>query len=84
MISYRKTYLDPDYRKDPKTDLFCCRCQKDIKTKTHRVVHLIEGGMWILHPEDEHLYESDNGDCGWFPIGNDCAKQVGLEFTKKV
>ena len=44
------------------------------------MVHVIDGGGTLLHPADEHLYESDAGDCLWLPIGSDCAKQLGLEW----
>lgn len=78
----RKKYLDADYRKDPKTDLFCCKCQRDIRNKSnYRMVHIVDGGHMVLHPEDEALYVSDGGDMYFFPIGPDCARQIGLEWT---
>lgn len=80
----RTTFLDPDYRKDPKTDLFCCKCQRDIKPESaYRWVHIIDGGMTVLHPESEAEYQSDAGDTYFHPIGPDCAKQLGLEWTIK-
>jgi hypothetical protein len=76
----RTKCIDPDYRKDPKTDHFCCRCQKDIRG-AHRFVHLVNGGPFALHPEDESKYIADSGDLGSFPIGPDCARKIGVEWT---
>lgn len=86
MTSYRKIHrmqADPDYRRQPKTSYFCINCQKDIdETKPHRFVHVIEGGDYFLHPEDESLYQFGcASDCGCHPIGNDCAKRLGLQWS---
>jgi len=81
-MSIRTKYLDCDNRRNPKTDLFCCCCNKDIKsTSKYRMVHWIEGGPFILHPEDESVYTPDGGDMGIFPIGMSCAKRLGIEWT---
>jgi hypothetical protein len=44
-------------------------------------VHVIDGGSTILHPEDEQLYYSDEGDLYWHPIGPECAKIFGFEWS---
>jgi hypothetical protein len=59
----------------------CIVCGKEVNPKTARYVHLINGGHIVLHPSDEHLYESDGGDVGGQPIGPDCAKRLGLEWS---
>jgi hypothetical protein len=83
MAEIRKKQLDGDFRKDPKTDLFCCRCQKDIKPNSGRKwVHLIDGGASILHPDDEKLYTPDGGDLGLYPIGMECARIIGKEWSR--
>lgn len=83
-MKYRTTYLNPDYRKDPKTDSYCVRCQKDIKEGSKfRMIHLVEGGLQVLHPEDESKYVSDMGDLYFHKVGMECAKIIGLEFTTK-
>lgn len=86
-MTYRVKFLDGDYRRDPKTDHFCCMCQKDI-TGPHRMVHLVEGGDHVLHPEDEELFADDKeaqaGDLYWHPIGPSCAKRLGLEWSVPV
>lgn len=82
MTDLRIKYMDPDYRRDPKTKHFCCRCQKDIKDGSpYRMVHCVEGGMCALHPGDEDKYVPDAGDMGTHPIGMDCARKIGIEWT---
>lgn len=76
----RTVYIDPDFRKLPKTEISCCRCQKDIKAKRYRMVHLLVDGITAVHPDDSHLV-SAREDLGLHPIGNDCARKIGIEFT---
>src|SRR3990167_9410732 len=90
--AFRFTDLDGDFRRDPKTDRFCVRCQKDMKLgQSARVVHLVGGGHLVLHPSDEDAYtaamkaepngELARSDLGCFPIGMDCARKLGMEWT---
>lgn len=82
----RTTFLDYDARREPKTDEYCIRCQRDLKQGQRRFhVHLVSGGTRVLHPADETLYEArgglaDPGEMGWHPIGADCARLIGMEF----
>lgn len=79
---FRTIFLAYDARRDPKTDLSCIVCQKDLNpTKPYRTVHVVAGGSQVLHPDDEQLYIPDKGDCGCHPIGPDCAKKLGLEWS---
>ena len=79
---YRTTELDYDARRQPKTDRSCVRCQRDIKPGSPtRMVHVVDGGNWILHPNDEGIYVSNAGDLGMFEVGMDCARIIGLEWT---
>ena len=82
----RTVFLDPDYRntfKYPHSELICCRCQKPIKTKNYRMVHLVAGGLRAVHPYDSHVIPAnDQGNMDWHPIGNDCARKIGIEYTK--
>ena len=81
MIRECKTW-DPDYRRNPKTQTFCVYCQKDMKPESIKFeVRLIDGGATILHSEDESLYIPDSGDMGYFAIGSDCAKRLGMEWV---
>lgn len=90
-MEFRTQFIDPDYRRDPKTNLFCCRCQKDIKPGSkYRFVHLVHDGVSALHPGDYDAYAEASkvqpggqfkDDRGGWPIGIDCAKQLGLEWS---
>lgn len=78
----RTKCIDPDNRRNPQSNHYCCRCHKDLKPgQPFRMVHLVNGGPFALHPEDESSYVSDGGDMLFFPIGSDCARKVGLEWT---
>lgn len=82
---HRTKFLDPDHHAShhSKTDFWCCRCGKDIRTRANaRWVHLVDGGMQILHPEDEDSYIADGGDMGGHPLGPDCAHKIGLEWSR--
>lgn len=75
--------LDGDFRRNPKTSHYCCKCQKDIDpSKPYRMVHLVDGGAWVLHPEEEARYVPNGGDVGGHPIGPDCSKRLGIEWTQ--
>lgn len=82
--SARKKTFDFIYnaKREPKTSMFCCACHKDIKGKPKYYVHVIDGGVTALHPEDEDKYVSDGGDLGAQPIGSDCARKLGLEWVR--
>lgn len=82
MAKLRTRFLDYDSRPRPKTQHYCCKCQRDLAPgAAHRMVHLIDGGLMVLHPADESLYLADAGDVGLHPIGMDCARQLGMEWT---
>lgn len=73
---------DPDYRRKPTSEFYCVNCHKSMdKQRPYRMIHIIDSGNLVLHPEDEGLYRSDNADCGLHPIGNDCAERLGLEWS---
>jgi hypothetical protein len=72
-----------DFRRDPKTDVFCCLCQRDIKGIVKHYVHMINGGPEILHPSDESAYTPDGGDLGIHPVGPECARKIGLAWCHK-
>jgi hypothetical protein len=58
-------------------------CHKPIRNKIKaRWVHVVGGGGVVLHPDDEPRYEPDGGDCGGHLIGPDCAKALGLEWSR--
>lgn len=75
--------FNPDWGKTPATACFCFRCNRDLKPgQSRRWIHLIDGGAAILHPDSEADYVSDGGDMYYFPVGMDCAKIIGLEWSR--
>lgn len=80
-LPMRTKYTDPDFRRNPKTSLFCYQCQKDLApTSNYRMVYIIDG-MNAVHPTDVKDYVKGVNDLGLFPIGPDCAKRLGLEWS---
>lgn len=78
--------FDPDFRRQPKTDDHCWRCQKDLKPgQPRRYLHFVEGGQMVAHPSCEQEFNNTPGDVGCFPVGADCArtmrKLTGEEWT---
>ena len=82
---------DPDFRRTPKTKVYCPRCQRDLKPgEARRYIHMVqypdkdfenqlEDG--ILHPLDRSKWIPTKGDMGIMPVGMYCAKKIGLEWT---
>lgn len=58
----------------------CIMCGKVVNPKRMWAIHIIDGGMRVLHPEDEHLYQPDAGEMGCHMVGSECRKQFG-EFA---
>lgn len=84
-------HFDPDYRRRPQTNHFCCLCQRDIGAPVDQTPHLhyIDGGNCILAQADEERYQAMSeaqpgrqhaGEMGCFPVGPDCAKKVPPGF----
>ncbi len=85
-MAYRTAQLDADNRREPKTDVFCVRCHKDLKAgQPRRLVHIEDSShARVVHPADTAAFEASDaarGEMGWFPVGMDCAKKIGVEFT---
>lgn len=77
----RTKFIDFDARPRPKTDRWCCKCQKDLKVgQAHRSVY-VDDQMCAVHPEDLMARGRQNHDYGWLLLGSDCAKKVGFEWT---
>lgn len=47
----------------------------------YRTVHLVDGGAFVLHPDDEAAYVPDREDRGFYAIGMDCARVLGIDWT---
>lgn len=83
MTAPRTKFLDYDARRTPKTDFCCVMCQRDLDPADRKVrwVHIVDEVL-VLHPADEALYTPDAQDRGAFPIGPECAKKIGIEWTR--
>lgn len=77
-MNRRTKDMDPDYRREPKTNRYCVRCQKDIGANQGARRVWTPDGQWhmVVHPEDVI-----HGDVAHL-IGSDCAKKIGLEWTE--
>ena len=84
-MTYRTAFIDPDFAASHNSiSLGSCAIAAASRIKEgskYRVVHVNSNdylGMVAVHPEDEHLSpQSDD----WMPVGLDCAKKIGMEFT---
>jgi hypothetical protein len=88
----RTKWMDPDFRRDPKTDRYCILCQRDLTPgQPHRIVRWELDRWEAIHPDDmerarveiparraPHLHDRaiEEG-----PIGMDCARRLGLEWS---
>lgn len=83
---FRTKALDPDFRRDPKTPVFCALCQKDIKGDPRFFAHMIHGCFEAVHPEDREIANREvpeHENFGLLPVGPDCAKIIGMDFIYK-
>lgn len=81
MTEPRSKFVDYDARPQPKTDRWCCKCQKDLREgQKHRYIYL-DDQMCAIHPEDLPARGALSSDFGWNLIGSDCARKVGMEFS---
>ena len=68
-----RIYLDPDFRPTPKTEHFCCVCQRDLAPGEKRI--WIDGScMFAVHPDD--LDE----DCQLASIGPECSRDIPVGY----
>lgn len=92
---YRVTPMDPDFRREPKTDHYCVLCQRDIKPGSKFRNVMWELDVWYaVHGEDWDIAKADinkrrgpqnsalYGPVEIAPVGMDCARKLGIEFTK--
>lgn len=77
----RVTFVDYDSRREPKTALYCCMCQRDLDPRKQWRRVFLTDGMLAVHPADVARRIRLDSDFGWRPIGNDCAKELGFEWT---
>lgn len=91
--TFRTKWMDPDFRRDPKTSHFCVLCQRDLKPGQKHAEVRWELDRWeAIHPEDwdkaeaevraarpEYAHPEHLIERGL--IGMDCAKRLGLEWS---
>lgn len=74
--------LDPNFRRRPKTDRFCCVCYKDLKGKSKNVRLGLDGFCYLVLPT-----EANDSNSKLAEVGNDCAKKEKIPkqyfITKK-
>lgn len=75
--------LDPDFRKEPKTEHYCALCQRDIKTSEKvnqvRLVFDEANSLCVAANDDATTYE---GDIGLKPVGSECTKKVPTDYLQ--
>jgi len=70
--------LDPDFRKEPKTDHYCALCQRDLQAaKRHAQIHLayVEGFELVANGS-----AVEGEDHGLKPVGPECVKKVPTKY----
>jgi hypothetical protein len=76
-ITPRTKFIDYDARHKSKTTRYCVICQKDImRLAPARIVRV--NGVVAIHPEDVEPGVGED-----FLLGMDCARNLGLEFSRK-
>lgn len=91
MVSYRTKYLDPDFRRNPKTNRYCIICQRDLKEgQPHRricyeldVYEAVHADDWEIAAADISTRRAPHLDAVQYElIGMDCAKRLGFDYSK--
>lgn len=67
-------YLDPDFRRKPKTDKYCARCHKDLRGDCD-YVWVSEDGFWFSREKTEKFV--------LMPIGEECKKMIEQSAKKR-
>ena len=93
MTEIRRKWMDPDFRRDPKTGRFCLICQRDLKDgQPHRRVMYELDRYEAIHSEDWEQAERQipptrpqygHDSVLIHPIGMDCARRLGLEWSRE-
>jgi hypothetical protein len=83
--SFRSKWMDPDFRPSPKHGLFCRICMRDLKpSQKRRVVMFCENHFEAVHQNDWDKAKATGGVWNVEPVGMDCAKRLGLEWSREV
>lgn len=82
-VTFRSKYTDPDYRRDPKTKVFCFICQRDIAGVKFYGHSVYNGQPEVVHPEDSAIADREVpivDNYGMLPAGSECVKRIGKEW----
>ena len=79
-------FFDADFRKDPKTRIFCAYCQRDLNPENIKFFAFLnfEESPMIIKPEFSHKFSSINKSLQINPVGTGCAKKIGYDWLIKV
>jgi len=72
-----------------KSGEWCNICGRPVNPKRAYDVHVIGGGVRILHPDDEAAFEEHAtpddraGDMYHFPVGSECVKRIPAEYRRR-
>ena len=83
-LGFRYRQLDPDFRRDPRTEVFCALCQKDIAGEPKFFAHFISGVAAAVHPEDREIADrvlGEDDNLGLLAVGPECARIIGRDFV---
>lgn len=93
MVKIDSKWINPDFRRDPKTAHYCAICQRDLKpNQPHRFImfeldryEAIAPDQWQLAQDTIPQTRAPHLQPVLFvqPIGMDCAKRLGLEWSKE-
>jgi len=90
---FRSTVVDPDYRRQPKTNCYCAMCQRDIKSGSPElwIVHELDTWTVVIAKNDIAAAVSDirprRSAHHYFDVvqfervGSECARKIGKDFV---
>jgi hypothetical protein len=83
----RTKNVDPDFRRDPKTERYCVVCQRDIAPErpAHEVMWLWDESA-VVHPDDWHLIPAEDigGSVHMGLVGPRCRRKLGAEWCQRL
>ena len=74
----RTKFIEPDYRNESSAELICTRCGKEIKGAHKFIFCELDHYYLAIHPED---ISQCKRRVDKVPVGNDCARKIGIEYT---
>jgi hypothetical protein len=82
-MELRTKWIDPDFRRDAKTMCYCEVCQRDLKEgQPRREIRFEIDRYEAIHPDDWDKATETGRAIHAGLIGMDCAKRLGLEWTR--